>query len=34
MWAEILPPTAEDVWQRNLAVVAHELAKEGGRAIV
>lgn len=33
MWAEILPPTPEDVWQRNLAVVAHELAKSGGRAI-
>lgn len=34
MWAEILPPTTEDVWQRNLSVVARELAKEGGRSIV
>ena len=34
MWAQILPPTDEDVWNHNLAVVARELAKEGGRAIV
>jgi hypothetical protein len=34
MWAEILPPTPEADWQRNLAVVARELAKEGGRALV
>jgi hypothetical protein len=34
MWAMILPPTAEDVWQRNLAVVAAELAARGGRVVV
>jgi hypothetical protein len=34
MWALILPPTAEEVWHRNLAIVAAELAKDGGRAIV
>jgi len=33
MWAMILPPTEADVWNRNLAIVARELAKEGGRAI-
>jgi hypothetical protein len=33
MWAEILPPTAEEVWKRNLRTVAKELAKDGGRAI-
>jgi hypothetical protein len=33
MWAEILPPTDEATWQRNLAIVARELAKDGGRAI-
>ncbi len=27
-------PTPDDVWERNLAVVACELAKSGGRAIV
>ncbi len=34
MWAEILPPTAEDLWQANMAVVAAELAKVSGTAIV
>ena len=34
MWAMILPPTADDVWRRNLAIVARELARGGGTAIV
>lgn len=34
MWAQMLPPTAEDVWNQNLVLVARELAKDGGRAIV
>src|SRR5262245_49822425 len=34
MWAEILPPTAEDAWRHNLEIVAQELANEGGHAIV
>jgi hypothetical protein len=34
MWAQILPPTPDDIWNRNLAVVAQELANDGGRAIV
>ena len=33
MWAQMLPPTEEEVWNRNLRIVAHELAKDGGRAI-
>ena len=33
MWEPIVPRTAQDIWQRNLAVVAHELAKDGGHAI-
>ena len=33
MWAQMLPPTEEEVWNRNLGIVAHELAKCGGRAI-
>jgi hypothetical protein len=33
MWAMILPPTADDVWCRNLAVVAAELARDGGTAM-
>jgi hypothetical protein len=33
MWAEILPPTPEDLWQANMAVVAAELAKVSGTAI-
>jgi hypothetical protein len=33
MWAMTLPPTDEQVWQRNIAVVARELASGGGRAI-
>jgi hypothetical protein len=34
MWALIVPPTPEDVWTDNLSIVARELAKGGGRAIV
>jgi len=34
MWAMILPPTEEATWRHNLAVVAHELAKDGGTAMV
>jgi hypothetical protein len=34
LWAMTLPPTAEDEWNRNLAIVAAELAKGGGRAIL
>ena len=34
MWAMILPPTDADTWRRNLGVVAAELAKGGGRAVV
>jgi hypothetical protein len=34
MWALILPPTADDIWNRNLAIVAGELARDGGRAIL
>jgi hypothetical protein len=33
-WAGIVPPTPADVWNRNAAVVAAELAKHGGRAIL
>ena len=31
MWAMILPPTPQEIWNRNLAIVARELAKDGGR---
>jgi hypothetical protein len=34
MWALIRPPTAEEVWNRNLEIVAGELAQDSGRAIV
>jgi hypothetical protein len=34
MWAMILPPTADDDWQRNLATVARELARDGGRSMI
>ena len=33
MWAMILPPTDDDVWRKNMAVVSRELAAGGGRAI-
>jgi hypothetical protein len=29
-----LPPTQEEAWNRNLEVVARELARHGGRAVV
>jgi hypothetical protein len=32
MWAQILPPTDDATWRSNMAVVAAELAKDGGRA--
>jgi hypothetical protein len=31
MWAKILPPLDQETWDRNLAVVAAELATGGGR---
>jgi hypothetical protein len=34
MWAMILPPTADDVWRRNLAIVARELTRDGGRSMI
>ncbi|MFT3853028.1 MAG: hypothetical protein QM733_09850 [Ilumatobacteraceae bacterium] len=34
LWEPILPPTPADVWERNLAIVAAELAKHGGRAVI
>jgi hypothetical protein len=33
LWAMTLPPTPDDEWNRNLAVIADELAKVGGRAM-
>jgi hypothetical protein len=33
MWAQILPPTDDATWRSNMAVVAAELAKDGGRAM-
>jgi hypothetical protein len=33
LWAMTLPPTSESEWNRNLAIVAAELAKDGGRAM-
>ena len=32
IWDDILPPLPDDVWRSNLAAVATELAKTGGRA--
>jgi diadenosine tetraphosphate (Ap4A) HIT family hydrolase len=34
LWAMTLPPTQEEAWNRNLEVVARELARHGGRAVV
>jgi hypothetical protein len=34
LWAMTLPPTSEREWNRNLTIVAAELAKGGGRAMV
>ena len=33
LWAAVLPPIDEELWRRNLAVVAAELARGGGRAM-
>jgi hypothetical protein len=33
-WEPVMPPTPVDVWEQNLAVVARELARHGGRAII
>jgi hypothetical protein len=33
MWAQILPPTDDATWRSNMAVVAHQLAKDGGHAV-
>ena len=34
IWDDILPPLPEELWRRNLAVVARSLAGTGGRARV
>jgi hypothetical protein len=34
LWAMTLSPTPESVWNRNLTIVAAELAKGGGRVMV
>ena len=34
LWAMTLPPTPDEEWNRNLAVIAAELAEVGGRAMV
>jgi diadenosine tetraphosphate (Ap4A) HIT family hydrolase len=34
IWDDILPPLPDDLWRRNLAVVARSLADTGGRARV
>jgi hypothetical protein len=33
LWAMTLPPTPNDEWNRNLDVIARELAKGGGRSM-
>ena len=33
LWAQTLPPTPEDEWNRNLAAIATELARHGGRSM-
>ena len=33
LWAMTLPPTPDDEWNRNLAIVAAELAKGGGTSM-
>jgi hypothetical protein len=33
LWAMTLPPTPDDEWNRNLDVIAGELAKGGGQAM-
>jgi hypothetical protein len=34
LWADIYPPTPDDVWRANLKIVAAELEKGGGRAVL
>jgi diadenosine tetraphosphate (Ap4A) HIT family hydrolase len=34
MWAEIVPPTPVEEWNRNLTVVAAQLARDGGEAMI
>lgn len=34
LWDDILPPLPEQVWRENLAIVARELARDGGTAHV
>ena len=34
MWAMILPPTDEATWRQNLVIVARELARGGGTAML
>lgn len=34
LWADIYPTTPDDVWNANLKIVAAELAKGGGRAVL
>lgn len=34
MWADIVPATPKEEWNRNLAIVAKELAKGGGKAML
>jgi hypothetical protein len=33
IWDDVLPPTPEEVWRDNLAVVARALAQDGGEAL-
>jgi hypothetical protein len=33
LWAMTLPPTPDDEWNRNLTVIADELARGGGRSM-
>ena len=32
LWAQTLPPTPDDEWNRNLTAIATELARHDGRA--
>jgi diadenosine tetraphosphate (Ap4A) HIT family hydrolase len=34
IWDDILPPLPDEIWQANLSVVAQELARSGGTALV
>jgi hypothetical protein len=33
LWAMTLPPTPDEEWNRNLTVIATELARGGGRSM-